>query len=83
MLDHLPGAGRALRFGGDPVAGFTVLLLGLGGVGLLSAAVLAVNDYALPSAEGPVVFGLGLILLLILGLNLVAAGVRAWRRVER
>lgn len=84
MLDPCEGPRGALRRPpGDPIAGLTIALLALLGIGLLVVAILAVYDYALPKALGPLVLILTALFGVALALNVSAVTVRFLRRPGR
>jgi hypothetical protein len=64
----------------DPVAGLTVILLGLLCLGLLTAAILATYGYYVPPVETPVVGSLAALFGLVLLMNLGAITARRLRR---
>jgi crotonobetainyl-CoA:carnitine CoA-transferase CaiB-like acyl-CoA transferase len=73
------GARPSPRHGPDPVAGLSVVLLGVLCAGLLAAAVLATYGYYVPAVEAPVVGSLAALFGLVLLMNLGALTARRLR----
>lgn len=84
MLEPRQGPERSIRHPtGDPIAGISAFLIGLVAVGLFVAGVLAVYDYALPPALGPVILVLAALFGLVLLLTFARVTVRSLRRLGR
>ena len=77
MLD--PREPAALRGRTDPVLSITVGALSVIAVALLAAAVLATYTYSTPDVELPLVIGIVLFFVVVVGANLVRIAVRHFR----
>jgi len=68
----------------DPLASVTVFGLAIIAAALLAAAILAVYTYSTPDVELPLVVAIAIAFATVLGVNLIARGLRylRWRRYQ-